>query len=509
MDDLRFTHLSEEQLGLYQDGERTTTVVNHLQHCPNCAERLRDLHNAAAAYAELTQPEPGSSTPRPWPSLSELIAGHESRRPRRSWWPALGLVAAAACAAAVVFLFTSQPRTGSSDDDRMNQLLSVSERPALPARSNLSLRFGNRVLVRPAVLSAGREQTESLAHLQTLFNEAHYDWQAPLSARSYRAWRDQLPHRRDTVTVLNTGSAVPSYRVQTETEHGVLRSASLVLRGPALHPVNGQFLFAGELPVTMEETSETAPPTPATASPTETPATPADTLHVLAALNAIGADVGEPIELNVDAHQQLEVRLGALNPERKSQVTEALRHLPRIRISSQAAPRDSADLLASHPEHISNDLPEAMRQRFETQLGGPARLQERTDQLLDAGASLVAQAHALQFLSLRFPPAIKQRLDESDRQLLRRLRHSHTAELQRLTQLIRRGTTPLPLPHETAAPVSVPAGDLITAAQSLDELLNRLLAGSYTVAEGDELLREVNGRLSRLESSVAAAAKDN
>lgn len=150
-----------------------------------------------------------------------------------------------------------------------------------------------------------------------------------------------------------------------------------------------------------------------------------------------------------------------------------------------------------------------MRQRFETQLGGPARLQERTDQLLDAGASLVAQAHALQFLSLRFPPAIKQRLDESDRQLLRRLRHSHTAELQRLTQLIRRGTTPLPLPHETAAPVSVPAGDLITAAQSLDELLNRLLAGSYTVAEGDELLREVNGRLSRLESSVAAAAKDN
>ena len=50
-----------------------------------------------------------------------------------------------------------------------------------------------RVDRRGASMPAAAGETE----IARLFDAAHYDWNDPLSARSYSAWRDQLPHFQD------------------------------------------------------------------------------------------------------------------------------------------------------------------------------------------------------------------------------------------------------------------------------------------------------------------------
>jgi hypothetical protein len=92
------------------------------------------------------------------------------------------------------------------------------------------------------------------------------------------------------------------YRVRTDVPAGVLRAASLILRAEDLRPAGGDFEFEGEGPVSMEEVPAPVTPTPASPLPAptepvvETPVGPAEILHVLAALDEIGADAGEPIE---------------------------------------------------------------------------------------------------------------------------------------------------------------------------------------------------------------------
>ena len=66
-------------------------------------------------------------------------------------------------------------------------------------------------------------------------------------------------------------------------------------------------------------------------SPIETLASPEDTLHVLAALEKIGADAGEPIDISQDAqHHHVIVHANGLSTDRQQQITQVLKPLPRV-----------------------------------------------------------------------------------------------------------------------------------------------------------------------------------
>jgi hypothetical protein len=244
---------------------------------------------------------------------------------------------------------------------------------------------------------------------------------------------------------------------------------------------------------------------------------PAETLHVLAALDQIGADAGEPIDVTEDAaHRHVVVRAGGLSAERRQAVVAALAALPRVIVDfrSQAMPVGAGPSTA--PQTYSSKIPAPFRQRFEQQLGGPAGLQEVTDRVLEASAQALGRTHAMEVLARDFPAEIEGGLNFQDRQLLRQLRRRHVAELQRLAGQIREGVKPLLDTADAAGPaVGGPVGDngrsqtwqsgvheLMAAAQETDRLLNHLLAGSYSQAGGEEMLRRLAAAVERLERTV-------
>lgn len=386
----------------------------------------------------------------------------------------------------------------------------------VPSNRMISVRVRGRTVIRPAVLTTASPQSDAgLAHTESLFAAAQYSWRAPLSARSFQAWRSTVPDKRDHVSILHPAGTDQVYRVETDTGAGVLRSASLTLRGEDLRPTGGTFQFAGEETVEIGEAAPPAPkiaaqPIPGHPEPAaEVPASPADTLRVLAALDEIGADVGDPIDVSMGAERVVVRATGFLSAERRQEIAAALRQLPRVTIDLDAASTPpQAAVRGGSLERYSTGMPDAMRRRLQDRLGGTAPLQEATDRVLDTSGLAVSRAHAVEFLAGKFPPQIEASLAAADREVLRTLQARHVAELQRLAAQIRADVNQLlPAPPTAAeqraqAPWQTQARELVAAAQKLDESLNRLLAGSYSQASGEALLRDLPEQLERLSRAI-------
>ena len=503
-------HLSDEQLARFQDGELPASQAAHLDQCAECAGRLRDSNVVAAAYAEYRDSIRGPSLPpppRPWQSLDRLVASRQGQRRLSYWW----WVPAAATLAAVVLLFWPTPQA--------DRLLAQSAGAELPSDGMISLRAHGRTLLRAAVLSSESPSGPEMAQLQTLFEGAHYGWREPLSSRTFQTWRQAQHDRRDSVTSIGGPGDARLYRVRTDVPGGVLRAASLTLRARDLRATAGDFDFGGQGSVSMERAAAlveagAAQPSPKVAPPVETPVGPADTLRVLAALDDIGADAGEPIELSEDAgHRRVVVHAGALPVERQQQIAAALAPLPRVRLDLEAQPRLAPPPASTGSQTFTSNVPAALRQRFEERLGGPVAVQEATDRVLESSAQALARAHALEVLARHFPPETEGRLSPSEQALLRRLRVRHLDELARLAAQIHGAVQPLlagawPSGENGRAAIwqeGVPG--LVASARETDQLLNRLLAGSYSQSSGEEMLRQLPATLQQLERTIRSQAR--
>lgn len=517
MADVRSTHLGDEQLAQYQDGELSAPEVRHLKFCSDCTRRLEELQAATSAYAELldvTRRSP--APPAPWRSLDALIAAEEARhQPRRFLlW---GAPAAAAVAAIMLVILLRNPAGPAAH--RATELLERSAQAGVRAEGVLTFRTGGRLLLRPAVLvNEDTEGDPEFRHLAKLFNAAHYSWREPLSARSFQQWRGGLRARRDSVTVIRQIGEEPSYRVRTDSSDNILRSASLTLRGKDLRPASGVFQFEGEDPLEVDEPAASRtperperPPRTAREAPVEIPASPADTLHVLAALNEIGADIGEPVEVSRSGPSVV-VRTTGLARERREQIAQVLERLPRVKLEfdSTAEPVPGSVRQKSR-DRYSTGTPPGMRQHLEARLGGAIPLQETTDRVLDASWSALAVAHAVTVLANEFPPAVESLLAPADRGLLGRLHEKYVIEIHRQAGDIRAALKPaLPAipgdsPSGEQGPWQTAAHALAASAQALDEALNRLLAGSYPESESEDLLLRAARELSRLEDLISSS----
>src|SRR5580658_2110425 len=521
----RLAHLSDEELAAYQDGEGLPAESAHLEGCMQCTARLHDLRAAIAAYAEyrdsIRNPQLPPA-PTPWRRLDQLVADHESQRRRRvlQWW-----VPALAAAFGLVLLIAGGLRNRGADSEGASRLLERAAQVSTPADQMISMRIHGRTLLRPAVLTGdtGVDSDPELTHAENLFQAAHYGWREPLSPRTFQAWRGVQKHRTDSVSTIVRAGRERMYHVRTDVPSGVLRSASLILRAEDLRPAGGDFEFEGEGPVSMQEVPAPATPTPASPLPApaelvvETPVGPAETLHVLAALDEIGADAGEPIDVAEDAaHRHIVVRAGGLSAERRQAVLTALAAVPRVTVDfqSQAVPVAPAQTIP--PQTYSSSIPAQFRQRFEERLGGPVALQEVTDRVLEASAQNLTQAHAIEVLARNFPPETEAGMKAQDRLLLRELRRRHLTELKRLATQVRDALKPL-LDAPDASPraigdngratwqSAVPA--LVASARETDQLLNHLLAGSYSESSGEGMLRRLTAALGRLEWAVESQSK--
>lgn len=524
----RISHLSDGDLVSFADGEananRSAVVQAHLRGCAECRVRLANLQNAAAAYEQFHRHvlKPGLAAPlAEWPPLHLGRAASTKQNmlfPKPAVWWACALAVACLLLTAVYFRADSQGR-------QMRQLLArAAEVPSLPHR-RIRLSVAGRSWYRPAVLPGA--SAAGLEHVQALFVKANYSWDDPLSARSFAAWRNRLRQKRDRVTAFAARDGRQKlYRLRTETSEGALRMASLTLRAEDLAALEGAFEFENQESVTIADTGQDsggsalnrAPASPNQSSQTteriEQKVSPADELRVFAALDEIGADVDEPLSVQIDPARQHVVVTGmGIAVAREREIRQSLMALPRAiaRFDSARAPQQGATNRTSSDAY-SADVNAPFRHVLEERAGGAQRLQLITDRALDASNSLLARAHALLVLAQQFPPDVEAAFDSEERSTLRTLRHRHAIAIEQAMLQLEEALNPLEKRVENNAGDSggtieqpntswqAGAAKLFELARTLDQSVSRLLAAAFSQQAGEGVLSQLPKNAENLEA---------
>jgi len=215
----------------------------------------RRLHALPRGRAEA---EPARAA-RPWDDIRVRMRRIDQARPsapRRapSRWLAAAAVLLLACLAA--YRFGRPPVASAAELLRK----AVAADTSLP-RERRQIRVRTRTHSFTRAASHSSQTTSAAEPLETLFASARFNWQDPLSARSYAAWRDQLADKRDEVEPLG---APGMYRIRTTTAHSPLTEATITLRGQDLSPVSETFQFGERewVEITEIPASQCFPPRP-------------------------------------------------------------------------------------------------------------------------------------------------------------------------------------------------------------------------------------------------------
>ena len=314
-------------------------------------------------------------------------------------------------------------------------------RPAAARRLRITTRTGQMTRVLGAAYKPAARETE----IARLFDAAHYDWSDPLSAKSYSAWRAQLPHFQDAIA-----SQPNSYDIKTTTEDSELLSATLKLRTTDLEPLEGRFEFRNRDWVEMTELVDQqtnpasivagttggmprqpgVPPGPVSVS-AETAEPPAfsEELQVVAALHQLGADLGDPLEISREGRQVLVSGTG-IPPQRQQQIHGLLDRLPHVvvRFDDPAFP---AGAMPVPSEPATRDAAGTEKStyaaRIEERLGGRPQFERFSSSVLDWTDSAMTRAYALRRLAQQFPAAAENQMTAEDRRTLRKLGREHLA----------------------------------------------------------------------------------
>ncbi len=512
----KIEHLTVDDLILFMDRELEANAAanagQHLLNCSECAKRLRSLKNGSDAYGKYCEQvlEPALHVPTAgWARLSRQF----NKEKRHRW--GVGWAVACTCGLALAFAYLELPKQPNAQE----VLTRAAAAPEEPTGS-LLLTTGDERLFRPAVLESGNSEAR-FQHLRALFVQANYSWEKPLSARSFADWRRRLPQKEDSVTSVREPGNRKFYRVQTRTTAGILRAATLTLQASTYHPTKADFAFQGEESVELSE--QTEPPKnglqevrripPATPRAVETPATPEDELRVFAALDAMGAEAEEPIDVKLDAeHNTVLVTGMGIPAARRKEIETAMAGLPHAIVRFSAGQRLSNDAdSVSPPNGDAVDESLTFRQNLQDRYGGVRQLQAATDKALDASNGLFARTHLLLLLAREFPPGVESGLNAGSAARLLGLRQRHVGAMEYALRQLKEELSPL-LTEAVASGEAIArsaywqsgAEDLFAAARNLDRLVSRLLAGRYTEQEGNNMLKQLPGDLSKVETMVRA-----
>jgi anti-sigma factor RsiW len=513
-------HPENEQILRYADGElparAARRVRTHLNACWECRAQLQEIEETignCVGYRNKVLKSHLPTPPAPWfdiyQKFNEMDASTEPvffpGAARAASTPARGLawlitgprrwaMAAAALlivCAGIYYRFRQTPSIQAAELLR-KAIAAADAQPhqKLKAR-RIRIRTGKQSVTRmlgPLAPASNAADSDALNSLQAMFVAARYDWQDPLSAKSFQAWRDQLPNKRDEVV-----SEQDIYRVRTSTDSGELLSASLDLRAGDLQPLEERFDFRNRDSVEITELAdETAPETvardnnrpvempaalpasipPSAASPLpEASATVGDELHVFAALHQVGADLGDPIEVTRNGGKVLVTGVG-IAPSRQREIADMLASQPQIVVHfSEAAPsrvKPEREILPA--ENNPNAEIRQLQSRLAKSVGGRANFDQIAAQVLDLSDNMMTRAYALRRLAETFPSEAEAELNAQDLQLLRTMRQEHAAALRQQAAEIDRLVKPALASVSSVAPAQISAG-LATGWQSASQQL--------------------------------------
>jgi hypothetical protein len=542
-------HPENEEILRYVDGELPARAVRkirtHLNACWECRAQLQEVEETISncvGYRKNILQSHLPTPPAPWVDIyrrfAEMDASPEpdffpgpapavSTRTRWFAWLTIGarrwaLAAAVLLLACAAILYRVQLAPTIQAAELLQKAIAAAD--AQPHEKlkprRIRIRTNRQSITRtagsiaaPALNNAGTEA------LQAMFVAAHYDWQDPLSAKSYRAWRDRLPNKRDEVA-----EDRDKYRVRTSTTSGELLVATLDLRVRDLQPIEERFEFRNRDWVEITEVAEEPAPNtaardgrtveiPANApTPANIPqadiskdgpppvanaeATIGDELHAVAALHQLGADLGDPIEVTRNGGKVLVTGVG-IAPDRQREITDMLASQPQIvvRFSDAAPSRAKPEREAPAPESNTNRDVRQLQARMAESIGGRASFDQLAGQVLDLSDTMMSRAYALRRLAERFPGDAEAELGPQDLQLLRTMRQEHTAALRQQIAEIDRVVRPVLVSVRGAG--SGPEGDRLSggwqsATQQLFQSarrLEKLLAGVFGAAAVDTSAR--------------------
>lgn len=505
-------HLSEDELILFMDREialdEVAAAERHLFKCRDCSERLRRLTLASNAYQDF-QNEVLE------PLLDVSVQGWDRPFKRSNRWM-IWVVAASLCVLVFAVAYLSK-----SGEPGAEQVLTRAEAADYRNTGTIVIATDKYRLIRPAVLRTGTSDPR-VGHIQALFVEARYSWDDPLSARSFAAWRRTLHRREDEVSSVVEPGGLKLYQVKTRTPDGVLRAASLTLKADTYQATRASFDFEGEGSLQMTQQTEVPLESPKPKSNSsekmEVAVTPEEELRVFAALNAIGADAGDPIDIHLQPeHRSIVVTGMGLSDMRRKEVENALRGMTAVTLEftshSSAQFGRRSPVAEPEPDSGADNADMLFRQKLAVPFGGSTQLEAATDKALDSSNTLFARSHWLQLLARQFPPAIEAKLDANGKSELGSLRRKEIDSISLALLNLKVQLAPLVADSAgtqssvmTNATWQAAANALFEDARNLDGLLSRLLAGHYTEEMGNNFLKQLPADLSKVESSLRSAS---
>lgn len=538
-------HMEDERLLRYADGElparEARQVRTHLEACWECRAELEELQETVkecVRYRKSVLQEHLPPPPAPWADiyrqfeeLDAVPAGSRWGRMARvlafpaRWVPAA--IAAALVCGLVLYEWQDTPTVEAAALLR-KAVAASGERPAVPRRVRLrtSRQQASRVIGGAPAAAVKASADPALDDIERMFERANYSWDDPLSARSFQAWREQLPAKHDEVATIDD-----CYRIRTTTEAGEVKEATLKLRMADLQPVEGRLEFRDNEWVEISEMVEApAEPTvpdavasaglPAAPGPVQPPvaarraATLGRELQVMAALHQVGADLGDPIEVTRAAGQILVSGVG-IAPERQRQIHGALDAMPDVLVRfvepGEAVPppseRAAAEVAASG-EVLS------LHARLAEQVGGRPHFEQLSAQLLDASEAMMSRAYALRRLAQRFPPESERELGARERRLLRDLGREHASALFTQSAAMEKMLAPVLVSlggRAVTAPRAIQpaswqlgAEDLFHAARQMEKLLAMILGAAPGDVPAGELPSQLLAAMARVRTDAEA-----
>jgi anti-sigma factor RsiW len=547
-----FERHPDRDLVRYLDGElsarRQGSVERHLEACGRCRADLEELKNTVAECARyknvLSAQMP--EAPQPWrdlyrdfsrideslanPSLLVRLARPLVHAGAPRWAFVTGL------AVLIVLLSLNQLRQTPSvlAATILRKAVAVSQRmPRLERR--IRVRTSRR---QEFTRSTGALPVAQAADVAALFQAAHYDWNDPLSAQAFQQWRDEQVHKTDAVTTVpNPQSPSLAYtQIKTVSADGELQSATITFNRDDYRPLQELLQFRDNQWVELSEISEgdiaggtpgrhidvpvraAEPPSRPAASVPGSSASMSDELQVLVALSAIGADLGDGVDVVLTDGKVMVTGREGIPPQRQEKIRASLADLPHVALEFSPAHPVSIPPEAAVAGGTAVSAPVSpMQERLEKQLGGHAGFDRFNTQLLDLDDAAMQRVYALHRLAEKFPQPDEAQLNSSDVNLLHELSRNHAAKLAENVSAMERILVPtLGALGGTAASLhpaadypnwQAAAEDAYRSAQRVDVLVSQVLGMTADKASARTLPSELITALKDLEGNLAECRK--